>query len=165
MRCIAEPPQWRQRRNQKATTSTAELSDCLAVGPGQTFGFVYKPESRMKGLHDSFSNKLSWMSVPSWPVDDISTGSHAHRLHTRTWTRTCSARPKLCDIRLPTLAITPKMKKTITATRQFTLADGCGGVVTSWPELTNQIACQSSCCIQEPRGDFNRCDVKIQYEV
>lgn len=44
--------------------------------------FVYKPESRLKGLHDSFSNLLSWLRVPSYFAEDISTGEYANMIRT-----------------------------------------------------------------------------------
>ncbi len=63
------------------TVCSAECAGLLAL--------VYKPESRTEGLHDSFSNLLSWLKVPSRPADDISTGTHhTDGVHTRTWTRT-----------------------------------------------------------------------------
>lgn len=51
-------------------TDKAKLwfSVCFADS-GLLVGFVYKPESRMEGLHDSFSNLLSWLK--SCSVDDI----------------------------------------------------------------------------------------------
>lgn len=134
------------RPNQRWLTSAAGLTFSPRVALLPVSGcsllqrtFVYKPESRMEGLHDSFSNLLSWLRVPSCSVDDIITRSHTG-VHTESWTRTRVGLVRRSSMRLDASCRRDTNKKT--NHHRASTAAAASDVTDSWPPTTNQkVAC------------------------
>ena len=119
---------------------------------------VYWPESRVEGLHDSFSNLLSWLLVPLCWADDIFTAAAQHT-HTDTHTERHTQRERggsqLIRNRAPPHPISgsvsqsreKKKKKTHTAS-----AHTCCHVTDSWSLLTNRRRWEPPRRVNESRG-------------